>query len=259
MLADSHAHLYLPDFAGDLEQVMDRAMASGVEHIFMPNIDDTTVGSMLELENHYPDRCHPMIGLHPCSVGDNPDHTLEFVEDWLGKRPFYGIGEIGLDYHWDLTYRDQQIRAFEIQIDWAMKFGIPVSIHSREATPDCIRLVGKKQDGTLRGVFHCFSGTPEEARQVMGLGFFLGIGGVITFKNSGLDKVLADIPLDHIVLETDAPYLAPVPHRGKRNESSYLSLICEKIASIRHVESGEVAALTSENALNLFKSSLNIP
>ncbi len=257
MLVDTHAHLFLPEFTTDLDQVMERAKVSGVEHIFLPNIDENTVGPMLELENRYRDFCHAMIGLHPCSVGENPEVSLEIMASWLGKRTFSGIGEIGLDYHRDLTYRDQQILAFETQLDWAKRYDVPVSIHSRDAIPDCIRLVRKKQDGSLRGVFHCFSGSLQQALEINSLGFFLGIGGVITFKNSGLDQVLAEIPLDSMVLETDAPYLAPVPFRGKRNESGYLSLICDKISSLRQVESLEVAAITSKNALHLFKSSLN--
>jgi TatD DNase family protein len=193
------------------------------------------------------------MGVHPCYVNENVDQELGIVKDWLAKRPFKAIGEIGLDFYWDKTHVEQQYKAFRTQLELAREYSLPVAIHSRESTRECIDEVKALQDGRLSGVFHCFSGTLEEAKEIIDLGFYLGIGGVVTFKKSGLDKILEDIDLANVVLETDAPYLAPVPYRGKRNESAYIPLIGEKIADVKNLKIADIAAITTNNALKLFK------
>ena len=251
---DSHAHLYGKDFSGDRKEMVERALAVGVTRLFLPNIDSETINNMLELEAQFPDNCYAMMGVHPCHVNENVEHELTVVRTWLEKRPFKAIGEIGLDFYWDKTYTEQQYKAFRTQLELARSYDLPVSIHARESTRECIDVVRSLQDGRLSGVFHCFSGTLEQAREVIDLGFYLGIGGVVTFKKSGLDQVVEQIDIQHIVLETDAPYLAPVPYRGKRNESSYIPLIGEKIADIKNLKIADVAAITTSNALKLFKT-----
>ncbi|HEY6082156.1 MAG TPA: TatD family hydrolase [Chitinophagaceae bacterium] len=251
-LTDTHAHLYADEFLADREEMMNRAFSNGVKKIFLPNIDNGSIPSLLELEANYPGRCFAMMGLHPCSVKENVEEELQTVEEWLRKRAFSAVGEIGLDFYWDLSFREQQLYAFRRQVDLAKQYRIPFVIHSRNATRECIDIVREKQDGSLKGIFHCFSGSEDEAKQVTELGFYLGIGGVVTFKNAGLDKLVEKTALPLIVLETDAPYLAPVPYRGKRNESSYLRLVAEKIAAIKQVSLEEVAAITTENAAKIF-------
>lgn len=251
---DTHAHLYGEEFSADRTAVIERALAAGVSRLFLPNIDSTTITGMLALEAQYPDNCYAMMGVHPCYVNENVAQELTIVEEWLGKRPFKAIGEIGLDFHWDTTYSEQQYQAFRMQLELARSYSLPVAIHSRESTRECIDEVKSLQDGRLSGVFHCFSGTLEEAKEIIDLGFYLGIGGVVTFKKSGLDKLLEQIDMEHIILETDAPYLAPVPYRGKRNESAYIPLIGEKIADIKNLKIADVAAITTSNALKLFKT-----
>lgn len=251
-LIDTHAHLYLEDFATDRTLVLERALFQGVQKIFLPNIDSRSVENLLQLEKEFPAHCFAMMGLHPCSVNEQVEQELKIVSDWLAKRKFAGLGEIGLDFYWDRTYTDQQLHAFRTQIQWALQYQLPISIHSRNATKACIEMVQSMQNGRLKGIFHCFSGTVEEAKKIIDLNFYLGIGGVITFKNAGLDKVIEQVDLRHLVLETDAPYLAPVPYRGKRNESSYLRLIAEKIAAIKQVSVEEVAAVSTENAAKVF-------
>ena len=218
----------------------------------MPAIDSSTHEKMLATESQNPQICESMIGLHPCSVKGNFLDELTAVENWLGKRKFIAIGETGLDFYWDLTYLDQQFEAFGRQIDWAIEYDIPVVIHSRNSTNECIEVVSKKQKGALKGIFHCFSGTAEQADRIIDIGLYLGIGGVVTFKNSGLDKVMQEVDLKHVILETDAPYLAPVPFRGKRNEPAYIIHIAQKIAEIKGKDISEIAAITSENAQKLF-------
>jgi len=250
---DTHAHLYGEEFSEDRTAVVERALAAGVSRLYLPNIDSNSIEGMLALEQQFPANCFAMMGVHPCYVNENVDVELSVVKDWLTKRPFKGIGEIGLDFYWDTTYKEQQYKAFRTQLELAREYSLPVSIHSRESTRECIDEVKALQDGRLSGVFHCFSGTLEEAKEIIGLGFYLGIGGVVTFKKSGLDKILEDIDLEYIVLETDAPYLAPVPYRGKRNESGYIPLIGEKIADVKNLKIADVAAITTNNALKLFK------
>jgi TatD DNase family protein len=248
---DSHTHLYDEKLIADEAQIP-RAIEAGVTRMYMPNCDSTTIGGMLELAEKWPGNCFPMMGIHPCYVNENYQSELAIIKDWLTKRKFYAIGEIGLDYYWDLKHKALQIEAFETQIDLALQYDLPIVIHSRESTPDCINIVRKKQNGKLKGIFHCFSGTTEQANEILGLGLYLGIGGVVTYKKSTLQDVVRDVPLSGIVLETDAPYLAPAPHRGKRNESSYIPIIAEKIAEIKGVSLAEVAAATTANAEKVF-------
>ena len=249
---DTHSHIYLMDFDEDREIVLERADKAGITKILMPAIDSSTHGSMLKMEEQFPQKCVSMMGLHPCSVLGNYDVELSITEEFFLKKKFVAVGETGLDFYWDLTYKQQQYDAFQRQIDWALKYDMPVVIHSRNSIDECIEMVKKNQDGKLKGVFHCFSGTLEQAHGVIDLGFYLGIGGVVTFKNAGLDKVLNDLGLDNIILETDAPYLAPVPYRGKRNEPAYITYVAEKLAMIKATSDQEIAEITNANAQKLF-------
>jgi TatD DNase family protein len=249
---DTHAHSYSQQFDADRDEMVQRALAAGVQKIYMPNVDSKSIESMLALETAYPDNCFAMMGLHPCSVQQNYLEELKIVEEWLARRDFCAIGEIGIDLYWDKTFFDEQKKAFLQQVAWARTLDIPFVIHTRESTDIVIDLLQKEPKGNMRGIFHCFGGTVEQAKAMMDLGFLLGIGGVATFKKSGLDAVLPHIPLTSLVLETDAPYLAPVPYRGKRNESAYLPLIAEKIAQFKHISVEEVAAVTFQNAERLF-------
>jgi TatD DNase family protein len=252
-LIDTHCHLYLDEFDEDRQQVMERAAAQGVERFYLPAIDSTVLSRVLQMEKDFPGRCSAMTGLHPCSVKENYATELLVVEQQLSVRKFAAIGESGLDFYWDKTFVSQQYDAFKKQVDWAKQYGIPVVIHSRQSTQECIDLIKGLKDERLTGIFHCFGGSLEEARQISALGFYLGIGGVVTYKNSGLAAVIEQLPLDNIVLETDAPYLTPAPFRGKRNESAYLQYIAQKIADIKKMTIEEVAAITSSNADKVFK------
>jgi TatD DNase family protein len=249
-LIDTHAHIYLPEFDADRQDIVQRAVENGVSTIVMPAIDAATHASMLEAEAQYV-HCRSMMGLHPCSVTVSYEKELKIVEDYLHQRSFAAVGEIGLDFYWDTTFVQQQYAAFEKQAGWALALGLPIVIHSRNAMDECIEVV-KKFPG-LHGIFHCFSGSVQQAERIIELGFFLGIGGVVTYKNAGLDKVIASIGIDRLVLETDAPYLSPVPYRGKRNESSYLALIAQKIADVTGKDLSEIAAVTTNNANKIFK------
>lgn len=251
---DTHTHLYSEEFDTDRTAMVERAVALGVDKLLLPNIDENSIDAMLRLEAEFPGQVYAMMGIHPCYVTREVDAQLALVRSWFEKRSFVGVGEIGLDFYWDKSLLDQQYNAFREQLKLAREYKLPVSIHSREATREAIDEVRQLQDGNLSGVFHCFSGTLEEAREVIDLGFYLGIGGVVTFKKAGLDKLLEAIDLKHVVLETDSPYLAPVPFRGKRNESSYIPLIGEKIANIKNLKIEEVAVITSSNAGKLFKT-----
>lgn len=252
-MIETHAHLYDEQFEQDIEQVIDRAKAAGVTKAYLPNCDSSTIPKMMELVARFPDLCVPMMGIHPCYIKENFEEELNIAYSWLQKEKFAAIGEIGLDHHWDLTYADQQKAAFERQIDWAFEFGLPIVIHSRNATQDCINIVKARQNGSLKGIFHCYGDDISIAEQIIDLGFLMGIGGVLTFKNSGLAEVVSNIDLKHLVLETDAPYLAPVPYRGKRNESSYLSHVVAKLAEVKGVSREEVMDITSSNARQLFR------
>lgn len=252
MIIDTHTHLYGKQFDGDRPAMMQRALDYGVSKFYLPGIDSECINSMMQMETDYPGQCIAMAGLHPCSVQQNYKAELQIVEDWLGKRKFPAVGEIGLDFYWDKTYTEQQYEAFRYQIELALKYNLPIVIHTRNAMPETIAVVKKYASRGLRGIFHCFGGSYEEAMEIIGLGFYLGIGGVVTYKNSGLPEVLAKVPLQHIVLETDAPYLTPVPFRGKRNESSYLKYVVEKLADIYKVQAEEIASVTTENAGKIF-------
>lgn len=253
-ITDTHAHIYLPEFDADREAMIKRAITAGVEAIYLPAIDSTTHVAMLQTEAQYP-VCTSMIGLHPCSVKEDFENELTLIERYLEERSFPAIGEIGLDFYWDRTFTEQQYTAFHRQIALAQQYGLPIVVHSRNATDECIEVV--QQYPGLRGVFHCFSGNEVQARQLMEAGFYLGIGGVVTFKNSGLDKVVQAVGLEKVILETDAPYLAPVPYRGKRNEPAYTKLVAEKIAGLLGREVDEIAKITTANAKKLFGKAEN--
>ncbi len=250
---DSHAHIYSTDFDADRADMMHRAEESGVDKIFMPNIDRTSIDSMLDLESKYPTRCVSMMGLHPCSVKKDFEKELYMVESWLARRTFAAVGEMGTDLYWDKTFWDQQVEAFTIQVGLAKKYNLPIVVHCRESMDQTIELSEKLQDGKLRGVFHCFTGTQAQAEKLVKLGFYLGIGGVATFKKGGMESVIPYIPLNRIVLETDSPYLTPTPHRGKRNEPSYIPLIANRVAEIKNISIDELKKATTENALKLFQ------
>ena len=257
ILTDTHSHIYLDDFDKDRNTVVQNALNQGVKYIFLPNIDTSSVEDMLRLSKQYPDRIFPMIGLHPGSVEDDYKTELEKTISYIDREKFYAIGEIGLDYYWDTTYKEEQKIVFEKQLDIAVSKELPVVIHVRKAFNDIIEIIKKKKYENLTGIFHCFSGSLEQANIIIKMGFKLGIGGVVTFKNSKLDKVLADVDLQHIVLETDSPYLTPEPKRGKRNESTYLRYIAKKIAEIKNISLEEVAKITTKNAEEIFKINLD--
>ncbi len=254
-LTDTHTHLYLSDFEKDINEVIIRANAAGVTKFYLPAIDSTETKALLSLENAFPGKCFAMAGLHPCSIKDDFKKELDTVHKQLVERSFAAIGETGLDFFWDKTYTEQQYQALEQQIKWAVEFDLPIVLHTRNATQETIDVIRKNKVDNLRGIFHCFSGTKEEAKEIIELGFFLGIGGVVTYKNAGLAEVINNVSLEHIVLETDSPYLTPVPFRGKRNESSYLKIIAEKIAAVKNIPVEDVAEVTTKNAENIFKKS----
>lgn len=247
---DTHTHIYLPEFDDDRDDIMKRANEANVTTSILPAIDSSTHDTMLNVASAY-ENCYAMIGLHPCSVNQDYDKELEIVDMHLTRRKFVAIGEIGLDFYWDKTFTEQQYLAFHKQIEIASQYHLPIVIHSRNAINECIDIVNEHPGVT--GVFHCFSGDEEQAKKIMDLGFMLGIGGVVTFKNSGLDKVIEQIGLTNVILETDAPYLAPVPYRGKRNEPAYIKLVAEKLSSLCNLSIEEIAELTTENAKKLFK------
>jgi len=250
---DTHSHLFLEEFDTDREETVRRAVSEGVDKILLPNVDSATIDPMMDLVKSFPDHCLPMMGLHPTSVDKNYLQQLEIVSDWLQKEKFYAIGEIGIDLYWDKTYLAEQQQAFLKQLELSKHYKLPVVIHTRNSFPEVFELMDKENDSSLNGVFHSFTGNIEDARKVIGYGFKIGVGGILTFKNSGLDKVLAEIDLQHVVLETDSPYLAPVPRRGKRNESAYIPHIARKLAEIHSVSLEKVAAITTQNAYDLFQ------
>lgn len=251
-LIDTHCHLYAEDFKSDLDLVVENARKAGVKQIFLPNVDRGSIDGLLELETRYPGYCMGMMGLHPCSVKEDFETELAEVEKWLGERKFSAIGETGLDFYWDTSFSEQQYISFDRQLNWAKELSLPIVLHCRKSMDETIGRVSESQDGRLTGIFHCFSGTVEQARQIIDLGFYLGIGGVVSFKNGGLQPVLEEIGLNKLVLETDAPYLAPVPFRGKRNEPAYLEHIRHKVALFTGRTEEEVANLTTANARKLF-------
>lgn len=255
---DTHTHLYLKEFDDDLNQIVEKAISKGVKYMLLPNIDSTSTRKMLKICRNFPNNCLPMIGLHPTSVKSNFKDELSIVEKYLSKEKFCAIGEIGIDLYWDNTFYEEQVEAMKFQINIAKKHKLPIVIHSRNSFDEVFKVLSESKFPEMRGVFHCFSGSVEDAKKVINeLGFKLGIGGIVTFKNSGLDKVVKEIDLKNIVLETDSPFLAPIPFRGKRNESAYTILIAEKIASIKNVTIEEVAETTSKTSIELFNIERN--
>jgi TatD DNase family protein len=254
-LVDTHTHLYSDQFKEDREEMFKRAQENGISHFFLPNIDAGSIKGMNELVAKYPKSCYPMMGLHPCSVKENVEEELKLMKNELDSSTSYvAVGEIGIDLYWDKTFLKQQEYAFRKQIEWAKEKGLPIVIHCREAFQEILQILDEVNDNRLTGIFHCFTGNEEQARNILAYGGFkLGIGGVITFKNAGLDKVVKTLSLNDLVLETDAPYLAPAPYRGKRNESAYLLLVAEKLAELFEVSMEEVQQITSQNAFSIFK------
>ncbi|MGD1889228.1 MAG: TatD family hydrolase [Cyclobacteriaceae bacterium] len=249
---DTHAHIYDEKFKDDIDDTLARCQEVEVHRVYMPNIDHTSIDNMLELEHRYPTQCIAMMGLHPSSVKKDFERELYQDEEWLDRRSLAAVGEIGWDYYWDTTFKEQQLEAFRIQIDLAKKHQLPIVIHTRDSFDDAIQVVEELNDEELTGVFHCFTGTAEEGKRVTDAGFYLGLGGVTTFKNSNLNEVVPHLDLDKIVLETDSPYLAPTPHRGKRNEPSYIPLIGAKVAEFTSNSPETIATCTTQNAQQLF-------
>lgn len=251
-MIDTHTHLYSEEFGEDIDQVIKRAQAAGVKKFYLPAIDSSTHPAMLALEKRFENACYAMIGLHPCSVNKSLEKELKIIENLLAERSFCAIGETGLDFHWDRTFEKGQYVALERQIEWALHYKVPLVLHTRKAMQETINVIKKYKGKGLKGIFHCFGGSLEEARQILECDFLLGIGGIVTYKNAGLNRVLPHIDIEHIVLETDAPYLSPVLYRGKRNESSYLVEVAQKIAEIKNMSIEEVNDATSINAEKLF-------
>jgi TatD DNase family protein len=245
--------MFSSQFDEDREQIVKECIESGIETLLLPNINSETIDAMWSLCDLFPKNCFPMIGLHPCDVKEDYQKELDIVLQELKNRKYVAVGEIGIDLHWDKTTVDIQKNAFDQQIKWAIEFDLPIAIHIRESFEEVFEVLEQNIHPKLRGVFHCFTGTLEQAQKAISMGFMLGVGGVVTFKNSGVDKVLENIDLKHLVLETDSPYLAPTPLRGKRNDSRNLQLICDKLAQLNNLESSEVARITSKNAQTLFK------
>ena len=252
MFIDTHCHLYLDEFKQDIKEVMNRAELQQVKKFYLPAIDSTEIDNMLALEKKFPGKCFAMMGLHPCSVKENYREELTIVKEWFDKRKFAAAGEIGLDFYWDKTFIQQQFEAFRIQIEWSVQYGLPIVIHTRNAIQETIDVVREFALRGVKGIFHCFGGSYQNAKEILDAGFYLGIGGVLTYKKSGLAEVLKKIDISHMVLETDSPYLTPVPFRGKRNESSYLKYIAEQLAQVKNVSVEEVAAITTANAEKIF-------
>ncbi len=251
-LIDTHSHIYLDDYKDDRKLVIKRALINKVNAILLPNIDSTSIDKLINLSKQFPDVCYPMMGLHPTSVKSDFEKELEIVESWLNKEKFYAIGETGIDLYWDKKYIKEQLISFERHINLAKKYNLPIVIHSRESFNEIFEVLERNGTKELKGVLHSFSGSLSQAEQVIKLGFKLGIGGIVTFKNSGLDKTLEQISPEHLVLETDSPFLSPVPFRGKRNEPSYIEYIGMKLATIYRMSFESIVDITSKNATLLF-------
>lgn len=252
VLTDTHTHLYYETDPEKQKQLMDRCFENQVTRLFLPNVDVASIGMIDNLVGRYPDNCFAMAGLHPCDVKADYQHQLAAIKLSIAGRNIYAIGEIGIDLHWDKTTLGIQQEAFKIQINWAKELGLPIVIHCREAFDEVFEVLDEMNDDRLRGIFHCFTGDLAQANRAIELGFYLGIGGVVTYKKSNLAEVLSEISIQDIVLETDSPYLAPVPYRGKPNESSYLVEIADKVAEIYRLAREEVAEVTTENSKKLF-------
>ncbi|MCX2450686.1 TatD family hydrolase [Pedobacter sp. PLR] len=252
LLTDTHTHLYYETDPEKLDILIQRSLDNNVERLFLPNVDVASIAKIDAMVQKYPDHCFAMAGLHPCDVKEDYELVLDEICESIVGREIYAIGEIGIDLHWDKTTLDIQKIAFSEQIKWAKDLNLPIVIHCREAFDEIFEILEKERDEKLRGILHCFTGNVEQAKQAIDLGFYLGIGGVVTYKKAGLDEVLKEIPLANLVLETDSPYLAPVPFRGKPNESSYLIHIAEKLAEIYHTDVEEIAAVTTANSKKIF-------
>ena len=252
ILTDTHTHLYYETNQDILDELMKRCLDKQVNRLFLPNVNSSSIPLVFGLADQYPQNCFPMLGLHPCDVKENYTEELSAIRNEIDQKKIYAVGEIGIDLYWDKTTLALQQQAFRTQIAWAKELDLPIVIHCREAFAEIYEILSDEKDDELRGIFHCFTGNAEQARQVIDLNFYLGIGGVLTYKNSGLDKVVADISLENLVLETDSPYLPPVPHRGKQNESSYLVYIAQKLADLKQVSIEEVARVTTKNSENIF-------
>ena len=250
---DTHSHLFAQQFDDDRPAAIARAKEQGISKILLPNIDLESIEPLKIMLHEYPNYCLGMMGLHPCSVDDNYESVLSKIKAELFKGDYIAVGEIGLDYYWDTQYKEEQKQSFSQQLKWAKELGLPVAIHTRDSFDDAIEIVEQEQDGTLNGVFHCFGGTVEEGNRVMDVGFYMGIGGVATFKKSNHAEVLPQLGLERIILETDSPYLAPTPYRGKRNESAYTAIVAQKLASIYEVGLDQIAEKTTKNAMELFR------
>ncbi|MDR9826960.1 TatD family hydrolase [Vibrio sp. FNV 38] len=251
-MIDTHAHIYATEFDQDRDEVVQRALSQGLTQILLPNIDLESIQSMLATEAKYPDVCRSMMGLHPCYVDSDVEQTLAVIKEWFDKHSFIAVGEIGIDLYWDKTFRQEQEWAFTTQLNWAKELDLPVVIHTRDSIEETLTLLEKEQNGQLRGVFHCFGGSIEEAKAINDLGFHLGLGGVTTFKNGGMDKVIPHLDMSKVILETDCPYLAPVPHRGKRNEPAYTQIVAARVAQLRETEVSQINQQTTHNARELF-------
>lgn len=252
VLTDTHTHLYYETDQTKLAELMRRSLENQVSRLFLPNVDPASIPLVFGLADQYPQNCFPMLGLHPCDVKENFIEDLEIIQKEIAQKKIYAIGEIGIDLYWDKTTLTIQQQAFRTQINWAKDMDLPIVIHCREAFDEIFEILTELKDKKLRGIFHCFTGSSEQAGKVIDLGFYLGIGGVLTYKNAGLDKIIPDISLEHLVLETDSPYLTPVPHRGKQNESSYLVYIARKLADLKQVSVEEVAEITTKNSIKVF-------
>jgi TatD DNase family protein len=253
MLIDTHAHLYAEQFDQDRAAMIDRAKLAGIEKILLPNIDSASVDGMLQMSRDYPEFCYPMMGLHPCSVQEGFENDLEEIYEKLHREKIIAIGEIGIDLYWDKSTLELQRLAFRAQVQWAKTLNLPIVIHARDSYNELFEELNKLNDDSLRGVFHCFTGSQQQAEKILSYGnFYLGLGGVLTYKNSGIANFIAHLPLDRIILETDAPYLPPVPHRGKRNESAYVKFVAERLSEIFQVSLEEIGQQTSQNAKRLF-------
>ncbi len=252
IITDTHTHLYSEQFSEDRDEMIQRALDAGVSRFFIPAIDSTYLNPMLDLEKSFPKNIFLMMGLHPTHVNENVAKELAFVKEWLDKRNFYAVGEIGIDLYWDKTFLKEQQHAFRTQIHWAKEKNLPIIIHCRDAFNEIFEILEEEKDAKLFGIFHCFSGNLEQAKKAISYNMKLGIGGVVTFKNGKIDQFLNEIPIEHIVLETDAPYLAPPPFRGKRNESSYITKVLDKLVDIYKLSPQEIAEITTQNSKNVF-------
>ena len=259
ILTDTHTHLYYETDPARQQELIQRCLEKGIERLFLPNVNVASIPLVRDLTARFPQNCFPMLGLHPCDIkGEKTEEVVEFreelalIKEAIPEQPIYAIGEIGIDLYWDKTTLEIQREAFRAQIHWAKELSLPIVIHCRDAFDEVFAILEEEQGPDLRGIFHCFTGTLEQARKIIDLGFFLGIGGVVTYKNAGLDKVVAQLSLDHLVLETDSPYLPPVPFRGKPNESSYLYYVAEKVGDLLQTSIETVAEKTTQNSKLVF-------